>query len=339
MKRIIFFIAIFAILIYYISENIPEITQTFAIAAKFTILGLLLAVIFAALAYIIAAKMYQKIFAVMGIQRNLFEFTKLSLRATAMNVLIPTAGVAAGVVYVEDAKIHDESQLSAVAAFIVAMTCNFSSILLLLLIGTIYLSFVHRLTAFVWVPALILLGYTLIFFLLILLSKKRRNLVKRVSLWCKQLFSQLAKLFRKKVSPDNGIDTFISELVIAHDKIISNKRNLAAALFYVLLSQLLYLIVLFILFISMGLHPQFWVILSGYAVGSLFVIVSPTPSGIGFAEVGMAIVFSSLKITTDAATVVSLLFRGLSFWIPLLIGFALIQKNNLKKITSDIFEE
>ncbi len=61
-------------------------------------------------------------------------------------------------------------------------------------------------------------------------------------------------------------------------------------------------------------------------MGMLFLIVSITPQGIGVVEGVMTLVFTSLGVPAAQAAVVSLAFRGLTFWLPLLIGFILLRR-------------
>jgi len=65
---------------------------------------------------------------------------------------------------------------------------------------------------------------------------------------------------------------------------------------------------------------------AGYAVGILFWIVSITPQGIGVVEGVMTLAFTSLGIPTAVAATVVLAFRGLTFWIPMLLGFFAVQR-------------
>ena len=67
-------------------------------------------------------------------------------------------------------------------------------------------------------------------------------------------------------------------------------------------------------------------LLAGYAIGQMFVIIAPTPQGVGFVETLTPFVFARFGISGAVATVVVLAYRGLSFWLPLLVGFFLLQR-------------
>ncbi len=58
----------------------------------------------------------------------------------------------------------------------------------------------------------------------------------------------------------------------------------------------------------------------------LFSVISPLQGGIGIVEGLLPIIYTSLGVPTSVSTLVSLTFRGLTFWIPLLIGLVLLRR-------------
>jgi hypothetical protein len=62
-------------------------------------------------------------------------------------------------------------------------------------------------------------------------------------------------------------------------------------------------------------------LVAGFCIAYLFTIVSPTPSGIGVVEGAMTLGLSSLGVPLEAATVITLAYRGLTFWLPFAYGF------------------
>jgi hypothetical protein len=67
----------------------------------------------------------------------------------------------------------------------------------------------------------------------------------------------------------------------------------------------------------------------GYAAGVVTAIVAPTPQGMGFVEGALALTFVSLGVPAPVATQVTLAYRGLTFWLPFLVGIALLRRVNI----------
>jgi uncharacterized protein (TIRG00374 family) len=66
-------------------------------------------------------------------------------------------------------------------------------------------------------------------------------------------------------------------------------------------------------------------LVAGFSIGFLFTIVSPTPSGIGVVEGAMTLGLASLGVPLAEATVVTLAYRGLTFWLPFIYGFVTLR--------------
>ena len=65
--------------------------------------------------------------------------------------------------------------------------------------------------------------------------------------------------------------------------------------------------------------------LCGYIIATLFAMVSFTPQGVGFVEAAVALAFKTFGETAAAGTAIGIIYRGIVFWIPFLIGAILIQ--------------
>jgi hypothetical protein len=53
----------------------------------------------------------------------------------------------------------------------------------------------------------------------------------------------------------------------------------------------------------------------------LFFVMTPTPGGLGFVEGILILVMSSLDVPNESALVITLAYRGLTFWLPFILGF------------------
>jgi uncharacterized protein (TIRG00374 family) len=62
-------------------------------------------------------------------------------------------------------------------------------------------------------------------------------------------------------------------------------------------------------------------IIAGFSIGYLFTIVSPTPAGVGVVEAALPFSLASFGIPLSSAVVVTMAYLGVTFWLPLFIGF------------------
>jgi uncharacterized membrane protein YbhN (UPF0104 family) len=89
-----------------------------------------------------------------------------------------------------------------------------------------------------------------------------------------------------------------------------------------LLGKGLLLGILLLVFLAFGQPYSAGTIVAGFSIGHLFTIVSPTPAGIGVVEGAMTLGLRSLRVPLGSATIITLAYRGLTFWLPFGYGFA-----------------
>ena len=82
------------------------------------------------------------------------------------------------------------------------------------------------------------------------------------------------------------------------------------------------MLVLICAFLSFEVTFSPGTIIAGFSIAYLFLIVSPTPSGIGIVEGLMPIALTSLNVNWSQAVVITLTYRTVTFWVPFGIGAA-----------------
>lgn len=87
-----------------------------------------------------------------------------------------------------------------------------------------------------------------------------------------------------------------------------------------ILNKSMLMLVLVCSFLSFEVPFSIGTIIAGFAIGYLFLIVSPTPSGIGIVEGIMPVALASLNVNWSQAVVITLFYRAVTFWYPLGMG-------------------
>lgn len=72
-------------------------------------------------------------------------------------------------------------------------------------------------------------------------------------------------------------------------------------------------------------------LICGYVVATLFAMISITPQGVGVVEAAVVVAFTSFGQTAAAGLSIALVYRGIVFWMPFLIGAILIQRTKTFK--------
>ncbi len=195
--------------------------------------------------------------------------------------------------------------LSGLAAFV-----------LLLLTGIIYLFVNGQFTLEqLLLPGLI--GLTLAALALYLwMLHHHRALLTRRALWLKDLASRL--LHRSWA--DRGVLVFISEMYESL-ALIKQQRSAFRQLVALQVSALLLdALTVWLLFYALGGRPHLSVALLGYSLAYFLSMATTLPGGGGAFEATMILSFVQLGVVTEIALGVTLLYRLLAFWVPLIIA-------------------
>jgi hypothetical protein len=145
--------------------------------------------------------------------------------------------------------------------------------------------------------------------------------------WLQRQFNQLAgRLKRKDSSNGKWLEDFASDYTGASTAAARFPIRLAQTLLALLIVHGVSIACLAILFLAFHQPMPLGILVSGYAVSVMMEIVSIVPAGSGVVEGSLALAFSSLGVPWSAAVAVSLAYRGLSFWLPLALGFLLIRQ-------------
>ena len=67
-------------------------------------------------------------------------------------------------------------------------------------------------------------------------------------------------------------------------------------------------------------------LICGYVVATLFAMISITPQGVGVVEAAVVVLFNAYHVGSATGMAAALVYRGIVFWMPFLIGAVLIQR-------------
>ncbi|MDD1748429.1 MAG: flippase-like domain-containing protein [Methanothrix sp.] len=293
---------------------------------------ILLAALLQVLYYALFAAIFKSAFYTVDIKSRIRDLIPVTLGALFINVVAPTWGMAGAALYVDDASHRGESPARAAAGTVLAQTADFSAFALILAGGIAYLSIRNRLesyeiaaTAFLFV-ILCSLAITLI------LGLWRPILLMKLLGLTQSGINRLAKkVHRSTVLPDGWAARNAADFSNAAKAMEAHPKMLALTLGIALVAHLVNIISLYALFLAFHQQIEFGPLVAGYAMGILFWNISPVPQGIGVVEGVMALVYTSLGIHGVIAALIVLAFRGLNFWLPMLLGFILLRRVKILK--------
>lgn len=187
------------------------------------------------------------------------------------------------------------------------------------LLGLINLLVIHQLTKFQAVGFAFIIALLLSLIGLLLWGlRKRDSFISLIGL----IISRLAKLFHREYQPERN-RARMADMFKAVDLLLAGGWR--GPLLGAALNVVFDMFTIYFLFIAAGHRINFAVLLTGYGLPLLLGrIAFIIPGGVGVIESTMAHLYSGLGVPYATAVVVVLIYRFLSFWFPLLLGFPLI---------------
>lgn len=119
----------------------------------------------------------------------------------------------------------------------------------------------------------------------------------------------------------NKILTALSTLGQAIAGYRHRKREVSLAFFTSMLLSIVYVLVLLASSQALGIHLGFNQVFLIYTFSLLTGALTPTPGGLVGVEAGLAAGFIAYGVESDTALAIALLYRLVTYWLPLLPGF------------------
>lgn len=265
---------------------------------------------------------YYVIYRLVGIKESYLHMVTLSSAAVNfVRIVTPSAGIATLLLFISDAKEKGISSARVTFACMLYLLFDYFSLFITALVGLLILQSNQQLT-WVEITATCLLGGIIGGLVLVLfLSNKHLDLLKKILGVIIQTLNRIIRIFSKKTRiSDEQIIHFSEEIHIGAQTIHNNIRLLFLPTGLAFVNKALLISILSILFLAFGLAFDLGVVISGFTLGYLFTIISPTPSGMGVMEGMMTLALNTLGVELESAAILTLAFRAITFWTPFFLG-------------------
>ncbi len=327
MKRRWIFLLIMVLFIWIVISRLTELQQLKDTLAQGQ-WGWIWAAMFSQLVfYIVFSASYQMAFSTVGVSSRTRELIPVVLGSLFVNVVVPSGGAGGAALFADDLSRRGQSKVKTAAGILLQLIADYSSFTLLLIPGLVYLFIEHDLKSYEVVAAVILLLVTTGLSCILLLGIWKPEWLHRVFDWSQRTANWLfGRLQRSLNMADDWAKKNAEEFNQASAAVAGNPSGLMRTIVVLLISHILHITTLYLLFRAFNQPVGLGTLMAGYAIGLLFWIVSPTPQGIGIVEGMMTLTFTSLGISSAVGATVALAFRGLTFWLPMLLGFFAVQR-------------
>lgn len=320
---------------WFLVHRFGQIEQTTNTLLAGSWLWIVIAAVLQAVYYFCLTSLSSIAFRVVGIYRSVREFLPLVLGSLIINVLAPTGGIAGASLFMQDAHARKESVTKAGSGSLLTLLVVYSSFVPVLVVGLVVLVFQHEIKLYQILGALFLGALILSIYLLFRLATQRESVLRHLLRGIDRIAHAIAWTLRRPPFLDaHWIDTAMKELAETGAASRAQPALVQRALEFGLAGYLVNILSLAAIFVAFHQPLDMNVILAGYAISSLFWIVAPAPQGVGIEEAIMSVIFTSLGLPVTQSIAIAIAFRGVNFWLPLLVGIGLFVRHQRQRSTT-----
>ncbi len=299
-----------------------ELENTIATLQKAHLRWLFVALTLESLWMVNVGLTYQSIYDLLGIEENRDRLTLVAAASTFANIVAPTAGMSGIAVFANEARQRGYPPGKATLAGALYIVIDQAAFLVVLALGWIVLLRRNDLNAGEISASLLLLAMACIFAFLIYLGSRSAKVLGDVLAHIAHVINRILKPFlHQDYLSEERAHTFAKEIAEGLASLPEHSpQRLLRPLLHSLFGKALLTCILVCAFLSFDVPFSAGTIIAGWAIGYLFLVVSPTPNGIGIVEGLMPLTLTSLRVPYEAAVVVTLAYRAVTFWVLLAAG-------------------
>ena len=307
--------------VVFVILSFSELEHTLATLQQGNLWYILLALLIEIGWFFLVGITYRSIYRLLGMRESIMNLTKVAAAATFVNVVMPTAGVGGIAIFVNAAKKdgHSTGKVTLAAALFVLF--DLAAFLAVLGLGMIVLIRRNDLDAGEISASLILLSIASVLAFTLYLGFRSAELMGNFLARLSRLVNTILRPFiRRDYLREERAHEFAHEMADGLVSLPDRPRGLLKPLFLAFVNKGLLICILLCAFLAFEVPFSSGTIIGGFAIGYLFMIVSPTPSGIGVVEGVLPLALKSLRVIWSQAVVVTIVYRAMTFWVPLGIG-------------------
>jgi uncharacterized protein (TIRG00374 family) len=320
MKKLIIVVVLF-LGIAVVALSFSELETIMRTLKKAHLGFFVLAILIQLIWFLTTARMYKSVFHLLGVHESTLTLSRIATAANFLNIVAPTAGAGGIALFASEARRrgHPAGKVTVAAALFLLL--DQASFLVVLSLGLIVLVRRNDLNAGELSASLILLGIGLIYGFILYLGYRSEEKLGDLLAKAARAINRFVKFFRKnEYLSEVRAHEFAHEVSEGLSGLTEKPSSLVRPVLWGILDKSLLMLILVCAFLSFEVPFSTGTIVAGFSIAYLFLIVSPTPSGIGIVEGLMPIALSSLGVDWSQAVVITLTYRTATFWVPFGIG-------------------
>jgi uncharacterized protein (TIRG00374 family) len=298
-----------------------EIQNIFSSLQHANLWYLVVAILLQIVWFVILGLTFQSIYHLLGLGEHLRRLALIAVASGFVSIVMPSAGVGGLALFISDGQKRGLSPGKVTVASALYLLLDEAAFLCVLAVGIVLLVRHKNLSIEEVVASFILLAIACVIALLLYLSYRSSIALGDLLAKIARIVNRLFRLFlHRDYLSEARAHSFAMEMGDGLGSLPTKPYSLIPPFILSLVNKALLMGILTAAFLSFNVPFTTGKIIAGFSIAYLFLIVSPTPSGIGVVEGVMTLALHSLRIGLGDAAVVTLAYRAITFWLPLVFG-------------------
>ena len=329
MRKFIFILILFlgAAFIYLSFGELESIIDTLQ---QGIIWYILLAVLIQFAWFLMMGLTYRSLYQLLGMDESITRLSLLSASATFINIIAPSIGMSGMAFFISHAARNGRSVGKVTVVTMLGLFLDYAAFLVILTLGLIVLFRRNDLDPTEIAASAVMFAIAAGFgFLLYLGSRSADALGNALARMARLVNSVLNPFLHRVYLSEDRAHEFAHEMADDLKSLPEKYQSLLVPLLYSLAGKALLMFILVSVFMAFQVPFTAGTIIGGFAIAYLFLIITPTPAGVGIIEGVMPLALSSLRVPWSEAVVITLAYRGITFWVPVAVGaiaFRIVQR-------------
>lgn len=282
---------------------------------------------------------YAALYRLVELDESRQQLLLMSTAANFVNVIAPSAGIGGMAVFLDAARRRGQPTGRVTVVGVLYILYDYLAFLCVLTLGLIVLFRRNDLNGGELAAASILVLIAAAIGSLLYLAYRSVALLGRVLAWLARRVNSITRPFiHRDYIKIESAHFFAREMAEGINLLRGKPRKLLWPFLFALNNKALLICVMAFTFLALGTPFSVGTLAGGFSISYLFLIVSPTPAGVGVVEGILPVALNSLRVPWAAAVLITFVYRAVTFWFPLAVGlaaFRLLQRQPKTEPTLD----
>jgi uncharacterized protein (TIRG00374 family) len=315
---------IFTLLIITRFSGLQQLTATLASGLWYWIL---LSLALHMLYFIIYGGMYVLGFRIVGVESTLAQTVPVYFVSLFVNSVAPLGGTGGAAVFIDNSVRRGESGARTSVGLLLVLASDLITLWPFLAYTVWYLIQQQIFKFYSAVGVAIYLIFTGLLLVALIAARHKSQQLASLLGHIRNLTNRIGgRLGHAELLGADWVERTVRDMSSASQAIFNRPGMLVQLTAAGLILHVINVVGLYFLFLAFHQPVSPGVLIAGFSVGIVYWVISIIPQAIGAVEGIMGLIFTSAGISGPEAAAVIVTFRGMNYWIPLIIGFLASQR-------------